>query len=70
MWVDDVTRRSGSALSYDTKCQSDSVRLTRHVKVSGFAVCPVSEFKVVLLLTDGRLLVWQLIPIEQVPLTF
>ena len=70
--ADDVTSRKSSAasmLSYDTKSQSDTVRLTRHVRVAGFVVCPVSEFKVVLLLTDGRFLVWQLVPIDQVQTT-
>ena len=48
-------------LVYDSRCQSDPVRLTRHVRVYGVGVCPVSENKVTVLLSDGRVLLWSLV---------
>lgn len=52
-------------LTYDSKSHSDSVRLTRHVKVYGVSRCPVSEHKMVVLLSDGRILLWNLISIQK-----
>ncbi|KAF8786440.1 WD repeat-containing protein 11 [Argiope bruennichi] len=43
-------------VTYDLQCQSDSLRLTKHAKVTGMAICPLSEAKVALLVSDGRVL--------------
>ncbi|GFY16613.1 WD repeat-containing protein 11 [Trichonephila clavipes] len=43
-------------VTYDLQCQSDSLRLTKHAKVTGMAVCPLSEMKIALLVSDGRVL--------------
>lgn len=43
---------------YENKCQSDTFRLSKSNYVSGFVVCPVTETKVILLVSDGRLLIW------------
>ena len=51
-------------MAYESKCQSDAVRLTRHVKVFGVCACPVSENKVTVLLSDGRILLWSLLSIN------
>lgn len=43
---------------YENKCLSDAFRLSKSSYVSGFVVCPVTETKVILLVSDGRLLIW------------
>lgn len=43
---------------YENRCQSDAFRLSKSSYVSGFAMCPITETKVVLLVSDGRLLIW------------
>ena len=43
---------------YENRCQSDTFRLSKSNYVSGFVVCPVSETKAILLVSDGRLLIW------------
>ena len=43
---------------YENKCQSDTFRLSKSSYVCGFATCPVMETKVILLVSDGRILVW------------
>lgn len=49
---------------YDLKAQSDAMRLTRHTRVYGNAICPVTENKVCVILSDGRLLHWQLTAVD------
>ncbi|XP_035227058.1 WD repeat-containing protein 11-like isoform X2 [Stegodyphus dumicola] len=43
-------------VTYDLQCQSDALRLTKHAKITGMAVCPLSETKIALLVSDGRIL--------------
>ncbi|GIY84420.1 WD repeat-containing protein 11 [Caerostris darwini] len=43
-------------VTYDIQCQSDSLRLTKHAKVTGMTLCPLSENKIALLVSDGRVL--------------
>ncbi|CAB4007520.1 WD repeat-containing 11, partial [Paramuricea clavata] len=43
---------------YENKCQSDAFRLSKSSYVSGFVACPVTETGVILLVSDGRLLIW------------
>ncbi|XP_052771962.1 WD repeat-containing protein 11-like [Mya arenaria] len=47
-------------VAYDLRCQSDSIRMTRHCKVSGVAFCPVKETRLALILSDSRLVFWDL----------
>lgn len=43
---------------YENKCQSDTFRFSKSNCVSGFVACPVSETRVILLVSDGRMLIW------------
>ncbi|XP_013774548.1 WD repeat-containing protein 11-like [Limulus polyphemus] len=52
-------------LCYDIRCQSDALRLTKHARLMGMAVCPKSECRVAVLISDGRLLIVELIPSQQ-----
>ena len=47
---------SSLEVTYDLQCQSDALRLTKHAKVTGMAVCPLSEQRIALLVSDGRIL--------------
>lgn len=43
-------------VSYDLRCQSDPLRITRHSKVYGVSMCPVSERLLSLVMSDSRVL--------------
>uniref|UniRef100_A0A8C4QUC4 WD repeat domain 11 n=1 Tax=Eptatretus burgeri TaxID=7764 RepID=A0A8C4QUC4_EPTBU len=45
---------------YDLRCQSDPIRVTKTVKPIALACCPVGENSLALLVSDGRLLLWDL----------
>lgn len=45
---------------YENKCQSDPLRLSKSSRLFGFMCCPTSERKVALLISDGRIIVWEL----------
>ena len=45
---------------YENKCQSDTFRFSKSSYVSGFVACPVTETKLILLVSDGRILIWNL----------
>ncbi|KAG1655446.1 WD repeat-containing protein 11 [Nymphon striatum] len=47
-------------VGYDLRSQSDSMRTTKHSKIMGFAVCPISEKKIVLVTNDGRIILLSL----------
>ena len=47
-------------VAYDLRCQSDPLRLTRHNKLYGATLCPVSEKTLSLIMSDSRVLVWEL----------
>ena len=53
-------------MSYDLRCQSDSLRVTKHTRVFGVSCCPTSESKVSLIMSDGRLLIWHLTIVDYV----
>lgn len=55
---------SDMEISYDLRCQSDPLRVTKHMKTFGFSVSPVSESEAALLMSDGRILFWSLITVE------
>lgn len=45
---------------YENKCQSDPLRLSKSSRLFGFMCCPSSERKVALLISDGRMIIWEL----------
>jgi hypothetical protein len=51
---------SGIDVIYDNRCQSDSLRITKHNRVSAAAVCPVTERQAALITSDGRILIWEI----------
>ncbi len=51
-------------VSYDLRCQSDPLRVTKNNRVLGMLHDPVGEMKVILLMSDGRLLLWELKTID------
>lgn len=53
-------------VTYDVQCQSESLRLTKHAKVMGMAVCPVGEGRVAILISDGRLVFLEMSAMHQV----
>ncbi|PIK52366.1 hypothetical protein BSL78_10734 [Apostichopus japonicus] len=55
---------SDMEISYDLKCQSDPLRVTKHMKTFGFSVSPVTDVEAALLMSDGRILCWSLITVE------
>lgn len=44
---------------YENRCHSESLRITKHIRVFGAAVCPVTERRAALLTSDGRILFWE-----------
>ncbi|XP_053406773.1 WD repeat-containing protein 11-like [Mercenaria mercenaria] len=57
---DDLTQNPSLDVTYDLRCQSDSIRMTRHCRVAGVMYSPVSEAKLALVLSDSRLIFWDL----------
>lgn len=45
---------------YETKCQSDTLRLSKSSRLHGFLCCPISEKKLALLISDGKIIIWEL----------
>jgi len=45
---------------YDAQCHSDVFRLSRLCRIMGFTICPRSEREVSLILSDGRVLFWEI----------
>ncbi|XP_077868471.1 WD repeat-containing protein 11 [Saccoglossus kowalevskii] len=52
---------------YDVRCQSDHLRVTKHVRPFGIYACPCSERQVALIMNDGRVLIWTLKTTEHTP---
>jgi len=52
---------NAAEVTYETHCFSDALRLTRHLDVFGFDCSPVFENAVSLTLSDGRILIWELV---------
>ena len=50
---------------YDLRCQSDALRLSKHSKVVRVCVDPIDERTAALVLSDGRVLFWQLLAFER-----
>eukprot|EP00117_Sycon_ciliatum_P023491 scpid39681/ scgid1226/ WD repeat-containing protein 11; Bromodomain and WD repeat-containing protein 2; WD repeat-containing protein 15 len=55
------TSESPEEVSYALHCQSDTLRLSKSVNISSAQVCPMDERSVSLVLTDGRVLMWDLL---------
>ncbi|KAL3183206.1 hypothetical protein MRX96_006965 [Rhipicephalus microplus] len=55
-------------ITYDTVCISEALRLSKHSKVNGMAVCQSSQCKVALLLGDGRIVFLKLASNKKVSL--
>jgi len=51
-------------LTYEVRCQSDSLRLLRHSKVYGFTLNPVTENQIALLLSDSRTVIMDVMATE------
>lgn len=57
---DDTPPNVSLDVAYDLRCQSDPLRVTRHNRVYGSSMCPVSERCVALIMSDSRVIFWEL----------
>ncbi|CAG5129448.1 unnamed protein product [Candidula unifasciata] len=57
---DDTPTQLSMEVAYDLRCQSDPLRVTRHNKIYGATLCPVSERMISLIMSDSRVLIWEL----------
>ena len=55
-----ASNRLAPDMFYDAKCHSDVFRLSRLCRIMGFTVCPRNEKEISLVLSDGRVLLWEL----------
>ena len=51
-------------VTYDLRCQSDPLRVTKNNRVFGMLCDVVGEMSCMLLMSDGKLLLWQLKTID------
>ncbi|XP_033632855.1 WD repeat-containing protein 11-like isoform X3 [Asterias rubens] len=51
---------------YDLRCQSDPLRVTKHMRAFGLACCMSTERQMGLLMSDGRTLIWSLMTVNHV----
>ncbi|KAH9489673.1 WD repeat-containing protein 11, partial [Bulinus truncatus] len=58
---DDTPTQLSMEVAYDLRCQSDPLRVTRHNKLFCSALCPVTEKMVALIMSDSRVMFWELI---------
>jgi len=56
---DPTAAGAGVDVVYENRCHSESLRITKHNRVFGTAVCPVTERRAALLTGDGRILFWE-----------
>ncbi|XP_064605109.1 WD repeat-containing protein 11-like [Liolophura sinensis] len=57
---DDTPPQVSLDVAYDLRCQSDPMRLTKHSKVLGVAMSPVTERGVALIMSDSRVIFWEI----------
>ncbi|KAK7110591.1 WD repeat-containing protein 11-like [Littorina saxatilis] len=57
---DDTPPNISQDVAYDLRCQSDPLRVTRHNRVYGASLFPVSENNVALIMSDSRVIFWEL----------
>ena len=55
-----LTNKVSIEICYDPKCHSDVFRLSRLCRIMGFSVNPSNEKEISLILSDGRILLWEL----------
>eukprot|EP00058_Branchiostoma_floridae_P022847 XP_002608337.1 hypothetical protein BRAFLDRAFT_126223 [Branchiostoma floridae] len=53
-------------VTYELRCQSEALRITKHIRISGMAACPVNERSVAVFVNDGRIMFWNLTTIPAV----
>ena len=56
-----LSNRIAADILYDPKCHSDVFRLSRLCKIMGFCLNSVNEKQMSLILSDGRVLLWDLV---------
>ncbi|KAL5022239.1 hypothetical protein ScPMuIL_001394 [Solemya velum] len=61
---DDSPPQLSLDVAYDLHCQSDPMRLTRHAKVFVMSCCPVTEKSVALIMSDSRVIFWELMTLD------
>lgn len=59
--IDDIFDNLEKSFTYNLFIQSDPIRLSKNSQVFGFSVCPVAQKKFAIILSDGRLLKYELI---------
>ena len=63
-FTEDSPTHSFLDVSYDLRCQSDPLRITKNNRVFGIACDPVGEMHATLVMSDSRVLMWQLKTID------
>ncbi|GFR86903.1 WD repeat-containing protein 11 [Elysia marginata] len=61
---DDTPTQLSMEVAYDLRCQSDPLRVTRHMKLCGAALCSMSEKFIALIMSDSRVMFWELTAIK------
>ncbi|KAK3729030.1 hypothetical protein RRG08_005403 [Elysia crispata] len=61
---DDTPTQLSMEVAYDLRCQSDPLRVTRHIKLCGAALCSMSEKYIALIMSDSRVMFWELTSIK------
>jgi hypothetical protein len=64
LFADDSPPPVSMDVTYDLRCQSDGMRVTRHSRVSSMACCPVTEKSVALMVTDSRVVFWDMLLVD------
>lgn len=62
--ADDTSQQISLDVAYDLRCQSDQLRVTKSTRVYGISHCPINENSVALIISDSRVLLWQLKTID------
>ncbi|XP_053548627.1 WD repeat-containing protein 11 [Bombina bombina] len=47
-------------MTYDLRCQCDAIRVTKTVRPYSIACCPINENEAALIISDGRVMIWEL----------
>uniref|UniRef100_H3AKR3 WD repeat-containing protein 11 n=1 Tax=Latimeria chalumnae TaxID=7897 RepID=H3AKR3_LATCH len=57
---DPDTDQAVQELTYDLRCQCDAIRVTKTVRPYSMVCCPVNENAAALIVSDGRVMLWEL----------
>lgn len=61
LWHIDVTDPDPvQELTYDLRSQCDAIRVTKTVRPFSMVCCPVNENSAALIVSDGRVMIWEL----------